>query len=151
MNFVEFPSQFNEHWALYPDILKNYAVHYKTKQPIPQALIDKIKKRVPSMRAMPLLKFWLLPILDLQWHTISSDTIINNVSDFEKKALERTGLWVKEVPPRYRSSYFAHIFGGGYGAGYYSYQWTEMLCHDAYQWFEENGGLTRANGQRLEI
>ena len=148
-DFVEFPSQFNEHWALYPEVLKNYAVHYETKQPIPQALIDKIKKASTFNEGYAFTEVLAAANLDLQWHTIPSDTIINNVSDFEKKALERTGLWVKEVPPRYRSSYFAHIFGGGYGAGYYSYQWTEMLCHDAYQWFEENGGLTRANGQRF--
>ena len=148
-DFVEFPSQFNEHWALYPDILKNYAVHYQTKQPIPQALIDKIKKASTFNEGYAFTEVLAAANLDLQWHTIPADTIINDVNDFEKKALEKTGLWVKEVPPRYRSSYFAHIFGGGYGAGYYSYQWTEMLCHDAYQWFEENGGLTRANGQRF--
>ena len=148
-DFVEFPSQFNEHWALYPDILKNYAVHYQTKQPIPQALIDKIKKASTFNEGYAFTEVLAAANLDLQWHTIPADTIINNVNDFEKTALEKTALWVKEVPPRYRSSYFAHIFGGGYGAGYYSYQWTEMLCHDAYQWFEENGGLTRANGQRF--
>ena len=148
-DFVEFPSQFNEHWALYPDILKNYAVHYQTKQPIPQALIDKIKNASTFNEGYSFTEVLAAANLDLQWHTIPADTIINSVNDFERKALERTGLLVKEVPPRYRSSYFAHIFGGGYGAGYYSYQWTEMLCHDAYQWFVENGGLSRANGKRF--
>ena len=148
-DFVEFPSQFNEHWALYPDILKNYAVHYQTKQAIPQALIDKIKNASTFNEGYSFTEVLAAANLDLQWHTIPADTIINSVNDFEQKALERTGLLVKEVPPRYRSSYFAHIFGGGYGAGYYSYQWTEMLCNDAYQWFVENGGLSRANGQRF--
>ena len=148
-DFVELPSQLNEHWALYPDILKNYAIHYETKQLIPQTLIDKIKKASTFNEGYAFTEVLAAANLDLQWHTIPSDTLITNVSDFEKTALQKTGLWMKEVPPRYRSSYFAHIFGGGYGAGYYSYQWTEMLCHDAYQWFEENGGLTRANGQRF--
>ncbi len=148
-DFVELPSQFNEHWALYPDILKNYAIHYETKELIPEVLINKIKNASTFNEGYAFTEVLAAANLDLQWHTIPADTLIGNVNDFEKTALEKTGLWVKEVPPRYRSSYFAHIFGGGYGAGYYSYQWTEMLCHDAYQWFEENGGLTRANGQRF--
>jgi peptidyl-dipeptidase dcp len=148
-DFVELPSQFNEHWALYPDILKNYAIHYATKELIPEVLINKIKNASTFNEGYAFTEVLAAANLDLQWHTIPADTLIGNVNDFEKTALEKTGLWVKEVPPRYRSSYFAHIFGGGYGAGYYSYQWTEMLCHDAYQWFEENGGLTRANGQRF--
>ena len=148
-DFVELPSQFNEHWALYPDILKNYAIHYETKELIPEVLINKIKNASTFNEGYAFTEVLAAANLDLQWHTIPADTLIGNVNDFEKTALEKTGLWVKEVPPRYRSSYFAHIFGGGYGAGYYSYQWTEMLCHDAYQWFEENGGLTRANGERF--
>ena len=148
-DFVELPSQFNEHWALYPDILKNYAIHYETKELIPEVLINKIKNASTFNEGYAFTEVLAAANLDLQWHTIPADTLIGNVNDFEKTALEKTGLWVKEVPPRYRSSYFAHIFGGGYGARYYSYQWTEMLCHDAYQWFEENGGLTRANGQRF--
>ena len=88
--------------------------------------------------------------MDMQWHTIGSDTKIEDSNTFEKEALHKTKLdVVAAVPPRYRSTYFAHIFGGGYGAGYYSYLWTEMLHHDAYNWFENHGGLTRENGQRL--
>lgn len=148
-DFVEFPSQVNENWALYPEVLKNYAIHYQTGEVIAQELIDKIKKASTFNQGYSFTEVLAAANLDLQWHTISANTPITDVNNFEKQALEISQLLVKEVPPRYRSTYFAHIFGGGYGAGYYSYQWTEMLHHDAFQWFEENGGMTRANGQRL--
>ncbi|WP_172917410.1 M3 family metallopeptidase [Capnocytophaga canis] len=148
-DFVELPSQFHENWALHPEILSNYAVHYETKQPIPQALVDKIMKASTFNQGYSFTEVLAAANLDLQWHTISADTHIEDVTAFEIEALKKTGLFLNEVPPRYRSSYFAHIFGGGYGAGYYSYQWTEMLHHDAYMWFLENGGLTRSNGQRF--
>lgn len=148
-DFVEFPSQVNENWALYPEVLKNYARHYKTDEVIPQALIDKIKKAATFNQGYSFTEVLAAANLDLQWHTLSADTPIDDVNAFEKQALEKTKLLLSEVPPRYRSTYFAHIFGGNYGAGYYSYQWTEMLHHDAFEWFLENGGMTRANGQRL--
>lgn len=148
-DFVELPSQFYENWALYPDILKNYAVHYQTKAEIPQELVQKIKNSSTFNQGYSFTEVLAAANLDLQWHTISADTQIDDVTKFETEALKKTGLLVNEVPPRYRSSFFAHIFGGGYGAGYYSYQWTEMLSHDAYAWFEENGGLSRQNGQRF--
>lgn len=149
-DFVEFPSQFNENWALYPEVLKNYAVHYETGEAIPQELIDKIKNSGTFNQGYSITELLAASNLDLQWHTISSDANLSDADAFEKSALSRTGLdGVHAVPPRYRSTYFAHIFSGGYGAGYYSYQWTEMLHHDAYQWFVENGGMTRENGQRL--
>ncbi|MDO5105297.1 M3 family metallopeptidase [Capnocytophaga sp.] len=148
-DFVELPSQFYENWALYPDILTNYALHYQTKEVIPQALIDKIKNASTFNEGYAFTEVLAAANLDLQWHTITADTPIDDVTAFENEALKKTGLYLDQVPPRYRSSYFAHIFGGGYGAGYYSYQWTEMLHHDAYTWFLENGGLTRANGQRF--
>ncbi|GIM55928.1 hypothetical protein CAPN006_03220 [Capnocytophaga canimorsus] len=148
-DFVEFPSQVNENWALYPEVLKNYAIHYKTGEVIPQTLIDKIKKAATFNQGYSFTEVLAAANLDLQWHTLSADTPIDQVNAFEKQALKDTNLWLEQVPPRYRSTYFAHIFGGNYGAGYYSYQWTEMLHHDAFQWFLENGGMTRANGQRL--
>ncbi|WP_264847674.1 M3 family metallopeptidase [Capnocytophaga catalasegens] len=148
-DFVELPSQFNENWALHPEVLKNYALHYKTQEVIPQVLIDKIKKAGTFNQGYSFTEVLAAANLDLKWHTISSDTQIDNVHTFEKRALENTQLLVKEVPARYLSTYFAHIFGGGYAAGYYSYQWTEMLHHDVYNWFVENGGMTRANGQRF--
>ncbi|MBB6681147.1 M3 family metallopeptidase [Aequorivita sp. 609] len=149
-DFVEFPSQFNENWALYPEILKNYAVHYKTGEKIPQELIDKIKNSGTFNQGYSLTENLAASNLDMQWHTIPADKKIEDVAKFEKDALNRTKLdVVHAVPPRYRSTYFAHVFAGGYAAGYYSYSWTEMLHHDAYNWFEENGGMTRENGQRF--
>lgn len=149
-DFVEFPSQFNENWALYPEILKNYAVHYKTGEKIPQELIDKIKNSGTFNQGYSLTENLAASNLDMQWHTITADKKIEDVAKFEKDALNRTKLdVVHAVPPRYRSTYFAHVFAGGYAAGYYSYSWTEMLHHDAYNWFEENGGMTRENGQRF--
>lgn len=149
-DFVEFPSQFNENWALYPEILKNYALHYKTGEQIPQALIDKIKKAATFNQGYSLTENLAASNLDMQWHTIAADANVSSANAFEKDALHKTKLdVVSAVPPRYRSTYFAHIFGSGYAAGYYSYLWTEMLHHDAYNWFENNGGLTRENGQRF--
>lgn len=149
-DFVEFPSQFNENWALYPDVLKNYALHYQTGEQIPQALIDKIKKSGTFNQGYSLTENLAASNLDMQWHIIGADATIDDANAFEKEALHTTKLdVVSAVPPRYRSTYFAHIFGSGYAAGYYSYLWTEMLHHDAYNWFENNGGLTRENGQRL--
>jgi peptidyl-dipeptidase Dcp len=149
-DFVEFPSQFNENWALYPEILKNYALHYKTGAQFPQALIDKIKNSGTFNQGYSLTENLAASNLDMQWHTISADQTIAEVNQFEKEALKKTKLdVVHAVPPRYRSTYFSHIFAGGYGAGYYSYLWTEMLHHDAYNWFETHGGLTRENGQRF--
>ena len=146
-DFVEFPSQFNENWALYPDILKNYAFHYQTKEIIPQSLIEKIKKASSFNQGYAFTEVLLAAFLDMQWHTLSDIEEIDNVTLFEEEQAMKK--FPKEVPPRYRSTYFSHIFGGGYGAGYYSYQYSEMLDHDAFNWFEENGGITRENGQRL--
>ena len=148
-DFVEFPSQFNENWALYPEVLKNYAVHYKTGKTIPQMLVDKIKKASTFNQGYELTELLAAASLDMEWHKLSASDPLQNVDSFEINALRKTKLDLYEVPPRYRSSYFSHIFGGGYAAGYYAYLWTEMLDHDAYEWFEENGGLTRANGDRF--
>ncbi len=148
-DFVEFPSQFNEHWALYPTVLKHYAVHYKTGASIPQSLIDKIKNAESFNKGYSLTELLSAASLDMQWHTIKDSNAVKNVDSFELAALQSTGLALPQVPPRYRSSYFLHIWSNGYAAGYYAYQWTKMLEEDAYSWFEENGGLTRANGQRF--
>ncbi len=149
-DFVEFPSQFNEHWALHPDILKNYALHFETGEQIPQSLIDKIKNSGTFNQGYSLTELLAAANLDLQWHTIGADVSIGDVSEFESEALHNTKLdLVHAVPTRYRSTYFSHIFAGGYAAGYYSYLWTEMLDHDAFNWFETHGGLTRENGQRF--
>jgi peptidyl-dipeptidase Dcp len=148
-DFVEFPSQFNENWALYPDILKNYAKNYKTGETIPQTLVDKIKKAATFNQGYKLTELLAAADLDMEWHKLTKSDPLQNVDSFEINALKRTHLNLKEVPPRYRSSYFLHIWSNGYAAGYYAYLWTEMLDHDAYDWFTKNGGLTRANGQRF--
>jgi len=148
-DFVEFPSQFNEHWALYPLVFKNYAVNYKTGQPMPQVLVDKIKKASKFNQGYALTEILAAASLDMKWHELSATAPLQDADKFEVTALQETGLNLSQVPPRYRSSYFLHIWSNGYAAGYYAYLWTEMLDDDAFSWFTENGGLTRANGQRF--
>ena len=148
-DFVEFPSQFNEHWALDPKVLAHYAVNYKTGERIPQTLVDKIKKAATFNQGYGFGEALAAAELDMAWHSLPADAPRQDVDQFEAKALAATGLDTKDVPPRYRSSYFRHIWGNGYAAGYYAYSWTKMLDNDAYQWFENHGGLTRANGQRF--
>jgi peptidyl-dipeptidase Dcp len=148
-DFVEFPSQFNEHWAMEPTVFKNYAVHYKTGEVMPQVLVDKIKKAATFNQGYALTELLAAADLDQQWHTISATNKVTDVDKFETNALIKTRLNLNEVPPRYRSTYFLHIWGNGYASSYYAYLWTEMLDDDAYTWFEENGGMTRANGQRF--
>jgi peptidyl-dipeptidase Dcp len=148
-DWVEFPSQFNEHWALYPDVLKHFAVHYKTGKTIPQALVDKIKKSQTWNQGYELGELLAASQLDLQWHSLPASAPKQDVDKFETQALKNTHTDFPNVPPRYRSSYFLHIWANGYAAGYYAYQWTVMLDDDAYAWFENNGGLTRENGQRF--
>lgn len=148
-DYVEFPSQFNEHWASDPKILKNYALHYQTGAPMPQALLDKIKKASSFNQGYIFTEALAAAELDMQWHTISPGSPLHDVDKFEAEALKKTNLNLSYVPPRYRSSYFLHIWSNGYAAGYYAYSWTSMLENDAFSWFQENGGLTRANGQRF--
>lgn len=148
-DFVEFPSQFNEHWALYPSVLKNYARHYKTNETIPDELVAKIKNAGTFNQGYAITEVLAAANLDMQWHTIKPGTPEQDVDKFEIAALQKVHLDLSYVPSRYRTSIFQHIWGGGYSAGYYAYLWTEMLDHDAYSWFEENGGLSRANGKRF--
>ena len=148
-DFVEFPSQFNEHWAMYPDVFAHYARHYKTGEPMPAELVAKIKKSQTFNQGYMLTELLAAAQLDMQWHTLGADAPLQDPDKFEKAALEKVRMALSTVPPRYRSSYFLHIWGNGYGAGYYAYLWCEMLDDDAYRWFEENGGLTRANGDRF--
>jgi len=148
-DFVELPSQLNEHWALFPDVLKHYAVHYKTGKQMPQDIIDKIKKSATFNQGYNFTELLSAAELDMQWHTITVNDSITDVDKFEKEALKKTKLDLPEIPPRYRSSYFLHIWQNGYASGYYAYIWAEMLDDDAFSWFEENGGLTRKNGQRF--
>jgi peptidyl-dipeptidase Dcp len=148
-DWVEFPSQFNEHWALYPAVLKHYAVNYKTGEPISQGLVDKIKKSRTWGQGYDLGELLAASELDMQWHEIDSDTAVGDADAFEQQALARTHTDFPDVPTRYRSSYFLHIWANGYAAGYYAYQWTVMLDDDAFAWFIAHGGMTRANGQRF--
>jgi peptidyl-dipeptidase Dcp len=148
-DFVEFPSQFNEHWATYPAVFHHYAKHYETGVAMPEELAAKLVKAKTFNQGYALTEILAAAELDMQWHTLSSGTAVDNSDTFEKEALARTHLAISYVPPRYRSSYFSHIFSGGYAAGYYAYLWSEMLDDDAYQWFLDHGGLTRSNGDRL--
>lgn len=148
-DFVEFPSQINEHWALDPVVLKNYAIHYETKQPIPQALVDKIKKASTFNQGYMTTELVSAAALDMDWHSVTSESQLLPVLDFEKQSLANHGFTLATVPPRYHTPYFAHIWGGGYSAGYYAYLWSETLDNDAWEWIKNNGGLTRENGDRF--
>ncbi len=148
-DFVEFPSQINEHWALDPKVLPHYAIHVSTGKPIPQALVDKIRKAATFNQGYALTEILAASELDMAWHSLPATAPAQRVDPFEAEALAKAGVELKQVPPRYRSSYFLHIWSNGYAAGYYAYLWAEMLDDDAFAWFSENGGLTRANGDRF--
>ena len=148
-DWVEFPSHFNERWALYPAVLRHYAVNYRTGEPISQALVDKIKKSRTWGQGYDLGERLAASELDMQWHEIGAATAVRDVDAFEQQALSRTHTDFPNIRTRYRSSYFRHIWSDGYEAGYYAYQWTFMLGDDAFAWFTTHGGLTRANGQRF--
>ena len=148
-DFVEFPSQFNEHWAIYPTVFAHYAKHYQTGVPMPDALVAKIKKAKNFAEGYSLTETLAAAELDMQWHVLTADAPLQDPDAFEKQALAKTHLNLPAVPPRYRSSYFSHIWASGYSAGYYAYLWTQMLADDGYQWFDDHGGLSRANGDRF--
>ncbi|HKN22202.1 MAG TPA: peptidyl-dipeptidase Dcp [Terracidiphilus sp.] len=148
-DFVEFPSQFNEHWASYPAVFAHYARHYKTGAPMPAELMAKIVKSKTFNEGYDFTEILAASELDLEWHTLPASAPLQNPDTFEAEALKRTHLDLSYVPPRYRSSYFLHIWANGYAAGYYAYSWSEMLDDDAFQWFLDHGGMTRANGDRF--
>jgi peptidyl-dipeptidase Dcp len=148
-DFVEFPSQFNEHWATYPQVFNHYAKRYDTGAPIPAELAAKIKRAATFNEGYLVSELLAAAQLDMQWHMLPAGAPKQDVDAFEKAALERVHMAMRAVPPRYRSSYFLHIWSNGYAAGYYAYSWSEMLDDAAYQWFEDHGGLTRANGDRF--
>ena len=148
-DFVEFPSQFNEHWASYPAVFQHYAHHYKTGAPMPAELAAKIEKSKTFNQGYDFTEILAASELDLEWHTLPATAPLQNPDQFETEALKRTHLDLSYVPPRYRSSYFLHIWANGYAAGYYAYSWSEMLDDDAFQWFLDHGGMTRANGDRF--
>lgn len=148
-DFVEFPSQFNEHWASDPKVFANYAKNYKTGEPMPQPLVDKMKKAGTFNKGYAMTELVSAALLDMGWHTLAADAPKQDADAFEALTLKNDKINLSYVPPRYRSSYFEHIWGGGYAAGYYAYLWTEMLADDGFEWFKEHGGLTRANGDRF--
>jgi peptidyl-dipeptidase Dcp len=148
-DFTEVPSQFNQHWALDPKVFAHFARHFKTGAPMPAALVTKIRRTTTFDQGFATTEYLAAALLDMSWHTLTVNDHPTDATAFEAQALKRYGVDVALVPPRYKSAYFSHIWGGGYSAGYYAYIWAEVIDADAYAWFLEHGGLTRANGQRF--
>ncbi|HEY0243654.1 MAG TPA: peptidyl-dipeptidase Dcp [Gemmatimonadaceae bacterium] len=148
-DFVEFPSQFNEKWALDPAVFANYAKHHATGAPMPQDLVQKIKNASTFNQGFATTEYLAASLLDIAWHTLPAGAPQQNVDQFESAALTKYNILVPEIPPRYRTTYFSHIWPGGYASSYYAYLWSEVLGEDAGAWFDENGGMTRANGQKF--
>jgi len=148
-DFVEYPSQVNEMWATWPEVLKNFAKHYKTGEPMPQALLDKVEAAEKFNQGYKTTEYLSASLLDQAWHQLDPSQIPTDAIVFEKEALHKAGVDFPPVPPRYRSFYFSHAFAGGYSAGYYSYLWSEVLDADSVEWIKEHGGLKRENGDRF--
>lgn len=148
-DFVEFPSTFEEDWAIQPDILRNYARHHETGEPIPAELLTKVIQASKFNQGFDTLEYLSAAILDLEWHTLSADEIPDDIQAFERATLKKYGIDIPAVPPRYRTAYFAHIWGGGYSAAYYAYIWSEVLATDAFAHMLSSGGATRKNGDRF--
>jgi peptidyl-dipeptidase Dcp len=148
-DFVEFPSQVNEMWILWPEVVTNYARHFETGEPLPQEWIDNLNATETFNQGHATTSYLQAAILDLAWHELDSNAKVDSVEGFEADAIEAYGLTFAPVPTRYRSTYFTHIFAGGYAAGYYGYIWSEVLDAETVDWFKNNGGLTRKNGQHF--
>ena len=148
-DFVEFPSTFEEDWAIQPQVLSNYAKHYKTGEPIPKELLDKVIRASKFNQGFDTLEYLAAALLDLEWHTLTSEEIPTDAEKFEATVLKKNGIDYGAVPPRYRTAYFAHIWSGGYSSSYYAYLWSEVLAADAFAYMQAHGGLTRDNGQRF--
>ena len=148
-DFVEFPSQVNEMWILWPEVVQNYARHYESGEKLPQEWIDNLNASKTFNEGHDTTSYLAAAILDLAWHELEDGQTVDDVIAFEKKAIEDYGLDYSPVPTRYRSTYFSHIFAGGYSAGYYGYIWSEILDAETVDWFKENGGLTRENGEHF--
>ena len=148
-DFVEFPSQVNEMWILWPEVLDNYAIHYQTGERLPQAWVEKLNESSTFNEGHATTSYLAAAILDLAWHSLKDASKISSVTEFEANAIAEYGLHYEPVPTRYRSTYFSHIFAGGYSAGYYGYIWSEVLDADTVEWFKDNGGLIRKNGDHF--
>lgn len=148
-DFVEFPSQVNEMWVLHPEVISNYARHHETGQPLPAELIEKIRAAEQWGEGFATTEYLAASVLDWAWHTLPAGQQVGDPQEFERQALTNAGFDPDLIPPRYRTGYFQHIFANGYSAGYYSYIWSEVLDADTVEWFTENGGLMRENGERF--
>ena len=149
-DFVEFPSQVNEMWATWPEVLSNYAKHYKTGEPMPSALLEKMQATEQFNQGFATTSYIAAAALDQAWHQLTPDQVPTDALAFEAEALKKAGVDFALVPPRYRTAYFSHAFNdNGYSAGYYSYLWSEVLDADSVEWFEQHGGLRRENGDRF--
>ena len=150
-DFVEYPSQVNEMWATWPEVLENYAVHYETGEPMPADLLERVLATQQFNQGFATTEYLAASLLDQAWHQITAEEVpaAADVEEFEADALEAAGVALDAVPPRYRSTYFSHIWSSGYSAGYYSYIWSEVLDADSVEWFKENGGLLRDNGDHF--
>jgi peptidyl-dipeptidase Dcp len=148
-DFVEFPSQVNEMWMLWPEVLANYAKHFETGEVLPQEWVENLKKTETFNQGHATVSYLAASVLDLAWHSISAGELVTDVESFEAGAISGYGLDFAPVPTRYRSTYFSHIFAGGYSAGYYGYIWSEVLDAETVEWFKNNGGLKRSNGDRF--
>ena len=150
-DFVEYPSQVNEMWAIWPEVLQNYAVHFETGEPMPADLLEKVLATQTFNQGFATTEYLAASLLDQAWHQITADEVpdADGTEAFEAAALEAASVALDAVPPRYRSTYFSHIWNSGYSAGYYSYIWSEVLDADSVEWFKENGGLTRENGDHF--
>ena len=148
-DFVEFPSQVNEMWMLWPEVLANYAKHYETGESLPLEWVENLNRAETFNQGFETTSYLAAAVLDLAWHSLTADQVVDDVESFEAGAIAGYGLDYAPVPTRYRSTYFSHIFDGGYSAGYYGYIWSEVLDADTVDWFKANGGLNRANGQRF--
>ena len=147
-DFVEFPSTFEEDWAAHPKVLANYAKHYETGKPIPDDLLQKLLKSGSFNQGFDTLEYMAAALVDMEWHSLSPDAPLQDVATFEANALKKHGLNITAVPPRYKSTYFAHAFPGGYSASYYAYMWSEILAADAYAYVQTQGGLNREIGMK---
>ncbi|WP_427018059.1 M3 family metallopeptidase [Pseudarthrobacter sp. P1] len=145
-DFVEYPSQVNEMWLLWPEVVANYARHHATGEPLAAAEIEKVKAAAQWGQGFATTEYLGATLLDLAWHELEPGASVADPAAFEERALAAAGVKLAQIPPRYRTGYFSHIFAGGYSAGYYAYIWSEVLDADTVEWFKSNGGLTRANG-----
>jgi peptidyl-dipeptidase Dcp len=148
-DYVEFPSQVNEMWSIWPEVLANYAKHYQTGAPMPKELLDKVQASKKFNEGFRTTEYLAASMLDQSWHQLGVNQIPTDVLGFEANALKTAGVDFALVPPRYRTTYFSHVFSGGYSSGYYGYLWAEKLDADTVEWFKENGGLTRKNGDHF--